>query len=167
MANSKPWRITWHGWVLLAGLLWLSVILSKLRSYQKKMITINETGKDVYLRLIEAGFTPITAQYITAQAAHETANFTSQIFLQNNNLFGYKYVGQTSAKGEKNGHAVYEDIDKSIADYSRYYLLRGYPKVFNSITDFVTRLKNNGYFEAPLSEYLAGVKNFHTLYFNA
>jgi len=131
------------------------------------MTTINETGKNVYLRLIEAGFTPITAQYITAQSAHETANFTSKVFLENKNLFGYKYVGQSAAKGEKNGHALYEDIGKSIADYTRYYFLRGYPKVFNSITDFVTVLKKNRYFEAPLNEYLEGVKWFYNMYFNA
>jgi hypothetical protein len=167
MANFKRLPITWPGLVLLAGLLWLFVILSRLRNYQKKMTTINETGKDVYLRLIEAGFTPITAQYITAQAAHETANFTSQVFLQNNNLFGYKYAGQKAAQGEKNGYALYDNIGQSIADYTRYYFLRGYPKVFNSITDFVTTLKRNGYFEAPLQEYISAVKNFHTLYFNA
>lgn len=130
------------------------------------MTTINETGKDVYLRLIEAGFTPITAQYITAQAAHETANFTSTIFLQNNNLFGYKYAGQKAAQGEKNGHALYADIGKSIEDYARYFYLRGYPKVFNSITDFVTVLRKNGYFTAPLVEYIEGVKHFYNLYFN-
>jgi len=130
------------------------------------MTTINETGKDVYLRLIEAGFTPITAQYITAQAAHETANFSSQIFLQNNNLFGYKYVGQWRAQGEKNGHAYYKSISDSIADYSHYYKMAGYPKVFLSLTDFVTALKRNKYFEAPLQEYITGVKHFYNLYFS-
>ena len=129
------------------------------------MTIINDTGKDVYLRLIEAGFTPITAQYITAQAAHETANFTSQVFRENNNIFGYKYVGQWRAKGEKNGHADYKSIEESIQDYSYYYRMAGYPKVFFSLTDFVTSLKRNKYFEASLTEYLNGVKHFYNLYF--
>jgi hypothetical protein len=164
--NFRRSLITWRGLVLLAGLLWLYVTLSKVTNYRKKLITISETGKHVYLRLIEAGFTPITAQYITAQSAHETANFTSKIFTENHNLFGYTYAGQKIAAGEKSGYALYKNIADSISDYKRYYLLRGYPRVFPSITEFVSTLKRNGYFEAPLQEYISGVKNFHSLYFD-
>jgi len=130
------------------------------------MNSINEIGRDVYLRLIEAGFNSLQAQYITAQSAHETANFTSQIYTENNNLFGYKYVGQQIAKGSKNNHAYYESIADSIKDYKRYYNLRGYPTVFPSLAEFVKTLKRNYYFEAPEAEYLNGVKHFYNLYFN-
>jgi len=159
-------HITWPGLpgFLLLGLLFL--LLLRTRSRQKKMNSINETGKNVYLLLIEAGFSPLQAQYITAQAAHETANFSSTIFLQNNNLFGYKYVGQALARGEKNGHARYENLTDSIKDYQVYYKLRRYPKIFGSLAEFVKALKRNGYFQAPEAEYLKGVIHFYKLYFN-
>lgn len=129
------------------------------------MNTINEIGKEVYLYLIEIGFNPVQAQYITAQAAHETGNFSSKIFLENKNLFGYKYVGQNTALGEKNGHAYYENIYLSIQDYKNYYRLRKYPQIFTSLDSFIETLKINRYFEASLTEYKAGVKHFFKLYF--
>jgi hypothetical protein len=167
MANFKLSPIIWLGSVLSGVLLLHFVTLSKLKSYQKRMNIINDIGRDVYLRLIEAGFLPGTAQYITAQSAHETSNFSSEVFKQNKNLFGYKYVGQWRAQGEKNGHAYYKSITDSIADYLYYYKMAGYPKTFLNISDFVSALKRNKYFEAPLQEYITGVKHFYNLYFNA
>jgi hypothetical protein len=165
MANFKRLPIIWRGLVLSGALLLLYVILSKRKNYREKMTIINDIAKDVYLRLIEAGFSPGTAQYITAQSAHETSNFSSKIFIENKNLFGYKYVGQWRAQGEKNGHAYYKSIADSIADYSYYYKMAGYPKTFLNIPDFVSALKINRYFEAPLQEYITGVKYFYNLYF--
>lgn len=165
MQNSGLLRITWRGLPGYLLLVLLFLLLLKTRSRLKKMNTINETGKNVCLMLIEAGFSPLQAQYITAQSAHETANFTSPVFLQNNNLFGYKYVGQAVAKGEKNGHAVYANLTDSIQDYQTYYRLRRYPKIFNSLAEFVKALKRNGYFQAPEGEYLRGVIHFYKLYF--
>jgi len=159
-------RIISRGWLSLVLLAALFLMLLKAMSRRKKMTTINETGKTVYLLLIEWGFNPHLAQYITAQAAHETANFTSKVFLQNNNLFGYKYVRQAIALGEKNGHAYYANITNSIQDFKRYFTIRGYPRYFATVTDYVQALKNNGYFEAPIEEYIKGVQFFHNLYFN-
>lgn len=166
MQNLGHSRIIWRGWrgCLLLGLLFFLLLRTKNRP--KKMNSINEIGKDIYLRLIEAGFNSLQAQYITAQSAHETANFTSKVYTENNNLFGYKYVGQQIARGSKNNHAVYESISDSIKDYKRYYNLRGYPSLFPSLAQFVKALKRNYYFEAPETEYLNGVKHFYNLYFN-
>jgi uncharacterized FlgJ-related protein len=155
------WR-GWHGFLLL-GLLFF--LLLRIKNRQTKMNTINDIGKDIYLRLIESGFNVTQAQYITAQAAHETANFTSKIFTENNNLFGYKFVGQQIAQGSKNGHAYYENIADSIQDYKNYYNRRGYPAIFANISEFVKALKRNNYFEASETEYLNGVKHFYNLYF--
>jgi flagellum-specific peptidoglycan hydrolase FlgJ len=129
------------------------------------MNIINNIGLQVYELLIEYGFNFKQAQYITAQAAHETGNFSSKIFLENKNLFGYKYIGQKNAKGEKNGHANYESIEHSIQDYKVYYTARKYPSLFSSVVEFVKTLKRNNYFEAPEKEYLKGIKHFLRLYF--
>jgi hypothetical protein len=164
--NSTRSRIMLPGLALLVLSLWLFVMLLKAISRQIKMNTINEVGKTVYQLLIEEGFNYIQAQLITAQAAHETANFTSNVFIENKNLFGYKYVGQSSAEGEKNGYAYYENIEDSIQDYKRYYIGKKYPSSFAGVVEFVKALKEKHYFEAPVEEYIKGVTHFYKLYFN-
>ncbi len=127
----------------------------------------NETGYEVYQYLINAGFDPDQAKLVTAQSAHETANFTSSIFKSNNNLFGMKHAGQRLSLGEKNGYANYSDIQSSVKDYAIYYVGHGYLKRYLSIDIFVQALKNKRYFEAEIEEYLKGVRHFYNLYFNA
>lgn len=122
-------------------------------------------GIDLYQSLIVNGFNYLTAQYITAQSAHETGNFTSQIFRQNNNLFGMKYAGQSLALGTKSGHAYYANIENSIRDYQTYYRLNNYLKVYPSLAWFVKTLKQKGYFTADEGAYLKGVTHFFNLYF--
>lgn len=116
------------------------------------------------------GLSDQIASYATAQAAHETADFTSQLFKENNNAFGMMYVGQAAAKGKKNGYAYYDNIEQSAEDMAVYYVkaraaLPFFPLFVNSIEKYVTFLKNRGYFTAPLSEYLAGCQNFYNKYF--
>jgi len=59
---------------------------------------------------------------VLAQAKLESANFTSKIFKQNNNMFGMKMPKQrpTSAIGEENGFAVYRDWIDCVYDYMLY-----------------------------------------------
>ena len=54
-----------------------------------------------------------------AQSMIETANFSSHIFKANNNLFGMQRPErrQTTASGEKNGHAYYNSWVDSVKDY--------------------------------------------------
>lgn len=62
-------------------------------------------------------------EIVYAQALIETGNFTSNIFKQNNNLFGMKYVGKyrysrpTYAIGEQHNHALYLNWVESVQDY--------------------------------------------------
>lgn len=129
------------------------------------MITINEIGRNVYLLLIEAGFNWYQAQLITSQAAHETANFSSKIFKENNNLFGYKYAGQKIAIGSRYGHAYYKSIEDSIEDYKNYYVRNNYLQSYPDIKTFASKLKEKRYFEADLQTYVKGMEHFYNLYF--
>jgi hypothetical protein len=53
-----------------------------------------------------------------AQMYHETNHLKSDIFLENNNGFGFKCsISRTYCKGENRGHAVYKDLSDSILDY--------------------------------------------------
>ena len=54
-----------------------------------------------------------------AQAKWESTHFTSDIFKENNNLFGMKLPAQrkTTAIGKNRGHAKYETWQDSVEDY--------------------------------------------------
>jgi flagellum-specific peptidoglycan hydrolase FlgJ len=54
-----------------------------------------------------------------AQAVLETGDFTSNIFKENNNLFGMRLAKKrfTLATGENRGHAVYRNWQESVDDY--------------------------------------------------
>jgi hypothetical protein len=129
------------------------------------MTTINDNGLRIFNLLKASGFNEKFSQYITAQAAHETANFTSYIFLQNNNAFGMKFMKQASAKGEKHGYAFYTDIAGSVADYKRLWKSYGVVSL-DTVESFVKFLQDQSYFEAPIEQYLAGVKYYLKLYFD-
>lgn len=132
------------------------------------MNTINKIGKEVYFLLLENGFSLLQSRYITAQSAHETGNFTSAIFIENNNLFGMKRpaVRKTLATGENKGHAVFKTIEDSIKDFQIYFYNFKYLSSYPSLATYVKSLKRNNYFEASETEYLMGCEHFYNLYFN-
>lgn len=57
---------------------------------------------------------------IIAQAIQETGHFKSNIFKENNNLFGMKkaYQRPTTCIAVNKGHAVYSDWKSSVLDYA-------------------------------------------------
>jgi uncharacterized FlgJ-related protein len=93
-------------------------------SPQEKTIIINKMDpfkKDslkVYLEQLNIKF----ADVVYAQAQLETAGFTSNIFRENNNLFGMKQAMRRSStnKGEQFGHAYYDTWRESVLDYALY-----------------------------------------------
>jgi hypothetical protein len=128
------------------------------------MTTTCKSGYDIHDLVLNAGFVDPIAKYITAQAAHESANFTSPVFKENNNPFGIKYYGQDEAEGAKNEYAYYLSLAMSVLDYKRVY--RNYGKLLSlKIEHFVKFLKDHKYFEASEAEYLKGVQWFYNLYF--
>jgi len=63
---------------------------------------------------------------VLRQAIHETGYFTSNIFYENNNLFGMKmpYIRNTTAIGINRGHAIYSNWRDCIYDmvlFQEYY----------------------------------------------
>lgn len=94
--------------ILLGSLLLVPLVellLNSLKSGNplKKMNTINKNASVIFNLLLNAGFNERFASWITCQSAHETANFSSYIYRTNLNAFGMKYMGQKTARGEKNG----------------------------------------------------------------
>lgn len=59
---------------------------------------------------------------VYAQAVLESNNFKSNMFIENNNMFGMKeaMVRISTAKGTQNGHAFYDDWKDCLYDYALY-----------------------------------------------
>lgn len=61
-------------------------------------------------------------EIVYRQAQLESGNFTSKVFMENNNMFGMKvpYKRPNTVIGENRGYAVYESWQMSIIDYALY-----------------------------------------------
>lgn len=59
---------------------------------------------------------------VLAQAIHESNNFKSPLFIENNNMFGMKpaVVRISTSKGNHNGYAYYDTWTESVYDYALY-----------------------------------------------
>lgn len=111
------------------------------------------------------GFPDKQAKFILSQAAFETGGFTSDIFKENNNLFGMKEAGQSLVIGVNRGHAVYNSIADSIADYAKWYRRHKMLPFYITIDSFILDLKKENYFEADIMRYLRGVQHYYKSYF--
>ena len=100
--------------------------------------------------------------YIIAQAEHETGGFTSPIFEENNNMFGMKEpsIRKTTAKGTSRGHAVFDNLEDSIADLVLYFEHFNYPFHFVNLSAYVNYLKERGYFEDTIENYYNGTSKW-------
>lgn len=99
---------------------------------------------------------------ILAQARHETGNFTSDVFWENNNAFGMKQPKkrQTTCIGTNRGHGVYEDLRSNVTDYVLWMQMVGLPCHEENLLSYVITLKKKRYFEDNLYKYYRGVKHF-------
>jgi hypothetical protein len=159
--------IIWPGLLLLAGLVALYLKLSKTQPPQVVNNTINKEAAKVFTLLLAYGFKPQQARFITAQAGHETGNFTSKVYLENNNCFGMKNpsIRKTFATGTKNGHATFSSLADCVKDFLLYYKFVSLLEVYSSIDEYVKALKARKYFEADLNQYIAGCVRFYKKYF--
>jgi uncharacterized FlgJ-related protein len=95
------------------------IVLSKTNQTNYEIITqvISFSELNVYKQLVKIGIA--YPDVVLAQAKIETGNFTSKIFIENNNLFGMKLPErrETTAIGKNRNHATYTDWIQSIKDY--------------------------------------------------
>lgn len=105
-----------------------------------------------YIDLVGAPNKPI----LMSQAILESTTFTSDIFIENNNLVGMKFpvVRETLATGTNRGHAMYDHWTCSVKDYIIWYKYMSRNKTYNNYLKF---LSDVGYAEDP--EYLNKLNN--------
>jgi len=97
---------------------------------------------------------------ILSQAILETGFFTSDIFIENNNLFGMKEprVRPTKALGSNRGHATYNHWTCSVDDYVLWYQ---YMTRNKSYTNYFSFLNSIGYAED--GDYIFKLKTIITM----
>lgn len=94
------------------------------------------------------------SKIITAQSGHETGGWTSNVWLSNNNGFGYGYQGNGQ-------YYSYPSIQDSVDDVVGW-LDRHMPG-YENITDkdqYAQGLKNAGYYTDSESNYSAGISRW-------
>jgi hypothetical protein len=126
-----------------------------------------DPGQTIYNTLRESGIPDPLSLFVVAQAKHETANFTSNVFKTCNNAFGYKAVGTAFSCSQAPEGGSYEYYPGGVADSAREiaaYLKRRvsdgkFPPLVQISTpeQYAALLKSAGYYGAPLSEYTAGL----------
>jgi len=108
--------------------------------------------------------------YLVAQVAYETGDFKSKLLKDHNNASGIVYTGRASQKNAVKGRPLPEDgryfyakfttLADWAKDYMRVLSLKTKPLQATSSDDFITRLKRNGYFTAPVELYKKGFDRY-------
>ena len=129
--------------------------------------------QEIFNLAIQEGFSPIASKLIVAQARLESANYGSNVFNNNNNMYGMKYVGQAlatrgtlaplnerSSSCRNGGNCLNGDFYakyNSPTDSAKDLIQRLYKKTRNGIgfeelrnvkdaKEFATKLKTRNYF---------------------
>lgn len=123
------------------------------------------------------GLPAALASFLVGQSANETAGWTSNFFVNNNNGFGYscssssQYQDGCSAGNADNGVQVgnydsVEDSTKEIVDWIYRRQSDGsFPSDLTTITtadQYATLLKNAGYYQSAESSYAANISAWLT-----
>lgn len=134
-------------------------------------------GQIIYNTAKGAGINDTLANIIVADARHETADFTSSIFKEGNNAFGYMYVSGSkyqlpqAGRVADNGfpaakYASVEDSTKELIAWLQRREKEGKLKIaaLNTPEAYASALKNAGYYGDKESTYLAGIKKWLSKY---
>lgn len=114
----------------------------------------------IYNRFLHNGIPDALAKLATAQSGHETGGWTSNVWLNDNNGFGYGYDGSGN-------YTVYPSVEDSVDALAAYMGRRVQDGKFpdlSTITDAATYaalLKNAGYYGDNVNNYLAGIQRWY------
>jgi len=124
----------------------------------------------VYRVARAAGMPAALSALIVAQARHETADFTSNVFRRCNNAFGYKAVAgaeKCTLSPENDFYKYYPSLSDSVREVVGWIRRRQqegrFPADLATVrtpAQYAELLKNSGYYGAPVTEYRAGLTRF-------
>jgi uncharacterized FlgJ-related protein len=107
----------------------------------------DEFSFDLFMEYMRLAAVP-NRMVATSQSLLETMFFRSDIFNENNNLFGMKEprVRMTTAVGTNRGHAIYEHWTCSVRDYKYWYEYMTRNRSYENYYHFLSSI---GYAEDP------------------
>jgi uncharacterized FlgJ-related protein len=120
----------------------------------------------IFSTAIDDGMPAALANLIAAQAAHETGNFTSAVFIDCNNAFGYNAVRSFCL-----GHSIYQNyptVQDSVHELTGWIKRRlaegNFPRLDTITTaqQYAQLLKDNGYFSDSVQNYANGIAAYLT-----
>lgn len=109
----------------------------------------------IYSTLVSRGVPATLAQLVTAQSGHETAGWTSHVFMTDNNAFGYGYDGMS--------YRQYPGVEQSVTDIVGYLHRRvadgSFPPLdqITGADQYAQLLKDAGYYTDSEVNYSAGI----------
>lgn len=138
-------------------------------SYADRIFAQARAGTDIN----PAGLPLDLAELVVAQARHETADFTSRIFREQNNAFGYSYSGSRYQVGggaiADNGlqSAIYPTPENSVKEIVDWIYRRRnegvFPNDLSTITTpqlYANLLKRAGFYGDTVANYTAGLLRY-------
>ena len=109
-------------------------------------------------------------KYLIAQAKHETANFTSNIYRKTNNplnmghAFKRKQLGHLAEgvfeRGSTYPMQAYRNDTQGFQDMFLWYAYGNFPKSVGSAAEYVSELKKRKYFNQDEATYLAAFQRW-------
>jgi hypothetical protein len=138
-----------------------------------------ENAKKVTQALAAAGAPVTILPFLLAQVAHETGNFDSRVFRDNNNASGIMFINNpTRQKNATRGRLFPaneqpRDAAKPRLHYANFATLKDWavdylriigktPQTAQNLTQYATLLKNRGYYTAPLASYARALNVHYT-----
>lgn len=151
--SQKGWKL-----LVITGLL-IALLVLFLRARPSKGMTAN-------LQIIRESKYKALEPFILAQAKHESENFTSDVYRENNNPFGFKkaekrnQVGElgTKAPEEEGGYYWHYPTDQeAFKDLILYFNQVKFPTKVNNSLEYATALKVRRYFTDSVYNYKRGI----------
>jgi flagellum-specific peptidoglycan hydrolase FlgJ len=150
---------------LSAGLLIAYVIF---REMIKENMNIRPENNPVLFASKYSELTP----YIEAQARHESGNYTNRLSREYNNIFSMTkpYVRPETSLGatdrtssidnQTNRWQIYRNYTQAIEDLLLWMDYTRFPTRVSSVEEYATQMRVRGFYTAPLSQYISGMKKF-------
>ncbi|MFD2921325.1 glucosaminidase domain-containing protein [Terrimonas rubra] len=121
----------------------------------------------IYSQASANGMPDNICSFLCAQARHETGNYKHRFYTIGKNAFGYSYVKGAKWQLDKGGSnadngvpiAQYASVENSVNEICDWIRRRQKEGKFTSnlanltLQQYCKLLKDNGYYQAPLSEY--------------
>jgi hypothetical protein len=128
------------------------------RNKELRMLDFDYELLKEYIRLNH----PKNKRVLLSQAVLESNYFSSDIFQENNNLFGMKTpkVRPNNVQGTNRGHAIYDHWTSSVDDYIMWYKYMTRNKTYNNYYKFLSSIN---YAEDP--SYIPKLKRIENLLF--